>query len=204
MSEETFSGKIIDIMDCPGHAGPLLKVMCRNQEAIVQAPEGVRVNDDIFIGPGAPPLKGNILPLRNIPEGASVFNIESYPGDGGKMVKSSGTAAKVIAKFPDRITVLLPSKKERDFNPQCRATLGQVAGAGRPEKPFLRAGYRYFAMKSRNKYYPVVSGTSKNSVSHPFGGRSTNAKGHATTVSRDAPPGRKVGKIAARRTGYVR
>ncbi|MBI2138513.1 50S ribosomal protein L2 [Candidatus Woesearchaeota archaeon] len=198
-------GKIIDIIDCRGHTAPLLKVEFPGREEILmQAPDGIKVADEIVMGAEAPCVRGNILPLGRIPEGTQIFNIEGAPGDGGKFVRAGGALARITAKFPNKITIMLPSKKERDFDPACRAMVGEVAGAGRTEKPFLKAGYHHFAMKARNKYYPIVSGTSKNSVSHPFGGRSTNAKGHATTVSRDAPPGRKVGKIAASRTGMKR
>ena len=76
-----------------------------------------------------------------------------------------------------------------------------MAGAGRTEKPFLKAGFKYHAMRARNKKYPKTAGVAMNAVAHPFGGSSTCSKGIASTVSRHAPPGRKVGKIAARRTG---
>ena len=79
--------------------------------------------------------------------------------------------------------------------------MGVIGGSGRTEKPFLKAGTRYFAMTAKNKVWPKVSGTSMNSVNHPFGGRSSHAKGIPTQSSRSAPPGRKVGKIAPKRTG---
>ena len=87
------------------------------------------------------------------------------------------------------------------FLPDCRATIGVIAGSGRKEKPFLKAGTRHYAMKAKNKLYPQVSGTSMNSVDHPFGGSSSATKGRPTQSSRNAPPGRKVGKIAPKRTG---
>ncbi len=71
-------------------------------------------------------------------------------------------------------------------------------------KTILKAGFKYHAMRGRNKRYPKVSGVAMNAVAHPFGGSSSSSKGKAATVSRDAPPGRKVGKIAARRTGFKR
>jgi large subunit ribosomal protein L2 len=85
--------------------------------------------------------------------------------------------------------------------PECRAIIGVIAGSGRPEKPFLKAGTKFFAMRAKNKLWPIVSGTSMNSVNHPFGGKSSHAKGIPTQSSRNAPPGRKVGKIAPKRTG---
>jgi large subunit ribosomal protein L2 len=97
--------------------------------------------------------------------------------------------------------VQLPSSKTKRFLPDCRATIGIIAGSGRKEKPFLKAGTRHYAMKAKNKLYPSVSGTSMNSVDHPFGGSSSAHKGRPTQAARNAPPGRKVGKIAPKRTG---
>jgi len=201
-SKTPVSGEIIDIIDCPGHNAPLMVVRYENNEnVLLQAPEGIKVGDRIASGEEIPLQPGNVLPLINIPEGATIYNIESAPGDGGKFVKSSGTFAKVLAKMKDKVIVLLPSKKEREFKPYCRATIGIIAGSGRTEKPFLKAGFKYHAMMARNKMYPRSSGAAMNAVDHPFGGSSTCSKGHQSTVSRDAPPGAKVGKIAARRTG---
>ena len=101
----------------------------------------------------------------------------------------------------DRIVVQLPSSKTRDFKPDCRASIGVIAGSGRKEKPFLKAGKRYYAMKAKNKLWPQVSGTSMNAVDNPFGGSSSAHKGRPTQAPRSAPPGRKVGKIAPKRTG---
>jgi len=144
------------------------------------------------------------MPLRNIPEGISIFNIESFPGDGGKFVRSSGGFAKIITKMKDVVVVEMPSSKRRDFLPNCRATIGVIAGSGRKEKPWLKAGKRYYAMKAKNKLWPQISGTSQNAVDHPFGGSSSAVKGGPTQASRNAPPGRKVGKIAPKNTGKKR
>ncbi len=199
---KTLHGVIEGIIDCPGHNSPLMQIKYENgEQIIIQAPEGVRVGETILTGEQIPIKIGNILPLKNIPEGTPIFNIESNPGDGGKFVKSSGGYAKVVSKFKDRVIVLLPSKKERAFKPECRATIGIIAGSGRTEKPFLKAGFKYYAMKAKNKYWPITSGTSMNAVDHPFGGSSSSNKGRPTQSPRNAPPGRKVGKIAPKRTG---
>ena len=85
---------------------------------------------------------GNTMQLKNIPEGAAIYNVESNPGDGGKFARTSGAFARIIAKMKDKVIVQLPSKKERSFLPECRATMGIVAGSGKTEKPFLKAGRR--------------------------------------------------------------
>lgn len=199
---KTLTAQITDIVHSSGHSAPLMELKYSNGGVgLLQAPEGVKLGDKIEIGEGVDLRAGNILPLKNIPEGTSIYNIESNPGDGGKFVRTSGAFAKIITKTEEGIIIELPSSKRRTFLPECRAVIGAVAGSGRVEKPFLKAGTRLFAMKAKNKLWPRVSGTSMNSVSHPFGGRSSHAKGIPTQSSRNAPPGRKVGKIAPKRTG---
>jgi large subunit ribosomal protein L2 len=161
----------------------------------------MHVGQKIQAGPKAENVTGNTVPLSDIPEGVAIFNIEGIPGDGGRYARASGTAARIVSKYPDKIVVILPSKKKKDFNPNCRAIIGTVAGGGRPEKPFLKAGTRHFRMKAKNKLYPNISGAAQNAVDHPFGNKRTLRKSKARPCSRNAPPGRKVGMIAARRTG---
>ena len=84
------------------------------------------------------------------------------------------------------------------MDPRCRATVGIAAGGGRTEKPFKKAGYKFYAVRMRATLWPHVRGTAMSAYDHPHGGRSF---GKPTAVSRNAPPGRKVGLIAARRTG---
>ncbi len=197
------SGKVIDFIHCQGHSAPLVSIKYEDGEKVLlPAPEGIKLGRDVAKGSGISANVGNVLPLKDIPEGTQVYNIESLPGDGGKFVRSSGGTAKVLSKIRDKVTLLLPSKKEKEFNSECRATVGTIAGSGRKEKPFLKAGFRYHAMRAKNKLYPKTSGVAMNSVAHPFGGSSSHSKGKASTVSRDAPPGRKVGKVAAKRTGW--
>jgi large subunit ribosomal protein L2 len=201
-SLKAINGQVVDIIKCPGHSAPLIDIKYDNgEQVLLQAPEGIRVGTITSNSEGAPVKNGNVLPLKSIPEGTPIYNIENLPGDGGKFVRSSGVFAKIVSKIGNQVVILLPSKKERTFNPECRATIGVIAGQGRTEKPFLKAGSMYHAMRARNKRYPRVKGVAMNAVSHPFGGSSTCSKGKASTVSRDAPPGRKVGKIAAKRTG---
>ncbi len=110
----------------------------------------------------------------------------------------------MVAKTANSITIKLPSRKEKPFHPECRATIGIIAGSGRIEKPFLKAGTKYHKMRARNRLYPSVSGTSMNAVDHPFGGTQSSHKGKPTIAPKHAPPGRKVGKLKPRRTGKKR
>ena len=144
---------------------------------------------------------GNVLPLQNIPEGALVFNIELKPGDGGKFVRSSGTFARVLSQLKEGVVIQLPSKKKKTFHPECRASLGVIAGGGRKDKPMLKAGKKFFAMKAKNKLWPKVSGNAQNAVDHPFGTSRSQRKSKARPAPHNAPPGRKVGMIRPRHTG---
>lgn len=197
-------GTVTDIVHCAGHSAPLLEVgYIGGAKGLAFAPEGVTVGDEMMVG-GTEVKDGNVLSLKDIPEGTVVHNLELVPGDGGKLVRAAGTFAKVIAKTEQEVRVQLPSKKERLFQPGCRASIGIVAGSGRLEKPFLKAGTRYKRMRARNKLYPIVCGISMNAVDHPFGGKCSHIKGRPTQSPRDAPAGRKAGKIAPRRTGRRR
>jgi large subunit ribosomal protein L2 len=199
--EETGEAVVVDILKDPGRSAPVARVRYGDgQERLVLAPEGIKVGDRIVAGVSVPVKPGNTLSLAEIPEGTPIHNIESRPGDRGKFARSSGTYATLIAHDIGRATIQLPSGETRDLNPRCRATIGVVAGGGRMDKPFIKAGKRHHAMLARGKPYPLVRGVAMNVVDHPFGGRGKHA-GRPKTVSRNAPPGQKVGLIAARRTG---
>jgi large subunit ribosomal protein L2 len=195
------TGTITDFIKCPGHLAPLAEVNFNGQKVLVQAAEGMSVGQIVTAGPGAELKNGNTLALKDIPEGTGVFNLESRPGDGGKFCRTSGVCARIITKSDAHVVVQLPSKKERLFHPECRAIIGVIAGAGRTEKPFLKAGKMHHHRRNRNKRWPNPSGAAQNAVDHPFGNKRTSRKGKNKVQSRHAPPGRKVGKISARRTG---
>lgn len=199
-SKDVLTGNVADIVDCPGHSAPLAIVDYQSKMALMIAPEGIRVGDKITTGKSEI-TTGNTMMLRDIPEGTTIFNIEGQPGDGGKFCRSSGTSARLIGSSGKKIIVELPSKKQREFEADCRATIGTVAGGGRPEKPFLKAGNAHYAMKATNKLYPRTSARSMNAVDHPFGNKRSARKAKQRPAPKNAPPGRKVGKIRPRRTG---
>lgn len=198
-------GKIKDLIDCPGHFAPLAIIKYdTNEEVLISAPMSMRVGDIVASGAEAPLQKGNVLPLKNIPEGTDIYNIEIKPGDGGKLVRTSGTFATVVSKVGDRIVIRLPSKKQKIFVGECRATIGIICGDGRQDKPFLKAGTRMHAMRARNKLYPQTSGVAMNAVDHPFGSGRGRHVGKPKTAPRWAAAGRNVGLIGASRTGRKR
>ncbi|HMK54123.1 MAG TPA: 50S ribosomal protein L2 [Methanobacteriaceae archaeon] len=203
--EGSLKGRVADIIHDPGRSAPVALIKFENGEKqLILAPESIQINDEVACGISAPISPGNSLPLAEIPEGTPVYNLENNPGDGGRFVRSSGTYASLITHDVGKAIVELPSGELKAFHPQCRATIGVVAGGGRREKPFLKAGNKFYAAKARGKKNVSVRGVAMNAVDHPHGGGNRQHPGRPTTVSRHAPPGRKVGSIAARRTGKRR
>lgn len=199
--EGVVQAEVIDFVNDVSRTSPLAKILCEdNKVSFVIAPEGLCAGQLLQIGTQSQIGVGNILPLKSVPEGIPLFNVENTPGDGGKTIKSSGAFAYIVSKSKNKITLKLPSGKFKTFHPNCRATVGNAAGGGRTEKPMLKAGAKFHKMKARNKRFPKVRGVAMNPVSHPHGGTGHHA-GKSTTVSRHAPPGQKVGHIAAKRTG---
>ncbi len=195
-------GKVADLIHCPGHSAPLAKIKFDNKdEILIAAPETMKVNDVVASGAKAPIQVGNTTMLGNIPEGTQVYNIEAQPGDGGKFVRCSGAFAKVLINNGEKITLKLPSKKQKTLSSKCRATIGIVAGGGRVDKPFLKAGKKMHAMRAKNKLYPRTSGVAMNAVDHPFGSGRGRHIGKHKIAPRFAPAGRNVGLIKAKKTG---
>jgi len=199
---EKTSGQVIELINDPGRSAPVAKVLLESfKEIMVIAPEGIKVGDWIGAGEKAKPGKGNILPLGKIQEGTQVYNLEMRPGDGGKLVRASGTSAYVVSheRGSNMTYVQMPSKKTIALNSNARATIGKVAGGGRTEKPFVHAGQAFYKHKAKNKLYPRTSGNAMNAVDHPHGGgRNPHSR---PSVTHDTPPGAKVGHISPKRTG---
>ncbi|WP_436900950.1 50S ribosomal protein L2 [Halovenus halobia] len=196
------TGEVLDIEHDPARSAPIADVQFDDGDRrLVLAPEGVAVGDEIQIGVSAAIEPGNTLPLAEIPEGVPVCNVEANPGDGGKFARASGVNATLMTHDRNVSVVQLPSDEVKRLDPQCRATIGVVAGGGRTEKPVLKAGKKYHKVKSRGTVWPRVRGVAMNAVDHPFGGGGRQHPGQPKSISRDAPPGRKVGDIASKRTG---
>lgn len=197
-------GTVIDIIHCRGHSAPLIKVSFENNEnGLIVAPENIKIGDNIVYGTQEV-QNGNCLKLKDLTEGTIIYNIESNPGDGGKLVRAGGAFARVLANLKDHVVVMLPSKKQKSFSPECRASIGVVAGSGRLEKPLLKAGKKYFKMKAKNKLWPSTSACAMNAVDHPYGGTSSSRKGRPTIAPRFAPPGRNVGMLRPAKTGRAK
>ena len=194
-------GKITKLIHSPGHSAPLMKIEVNGKTfynpAFIDAYEGQEVEINEKVG------KGNITKLKNIPIGKKVYNVETRFGDGGKMIRSSGNSAIITKKQQGKVGLLMPSKKEIFLDENCRATIGEIAGAGRLDKPLLKAGKKYHMMKAKGKLYPRTSAVKMNAIDHPFGsGRGKRIK--SKIAKRNSPPGRNVGLIRPRKTGKRR
>ncbi len=198
------AGVVQKIVHDPGRGSPLAFIEFDDAHYYMVAPEGLSEGQQISMGDDVPPNVGNIKPLGKISEGTYISNVELHPGDGGRVARSSGTYCTVVAHTPMGTEVRLPSGKSRYLNDRCRAVIGVTAASGRTEKPFVKAGSKSFLMSSRGRHWPIVKGQAMVAASHPFGGGRHKHTGKPKTISRDAPPGRKVGSIAARKTGRAK
>ena len=199
--EGVIYGKIVDIVHDTFHTAPLMLVKYETgEEVLLPAPEGVKVGQVVAAGALAPINIGNVTFLKNIPEGTKVAMLEIRPGDGGKLVRAGGCAAIVLQRLEDRVVVQLPSGKTKELNPLCRALIGQLAGAGRTEKPFVKAGNKYYRMSALNRYWPRVSAVAMNAVDHPFGGKHKRNKGGCVPLPKHGYP-IKYGYYGPRKTG---
>jgi large subunit ribosomal protein L2 len=154
------------------------------EKRYILAPLGLNVGDTVMSGPTAEVRVGNALPLRNIPTGSQVHNVELQIGKGGQIVRSAGSTAQLMAKEGDYATLRLPSGEMRMVHLNCMATLGQVGNLDHQNIVIGKAG--------RNRWRgirPHVRGSAMNPIDHPHGG----GEGRAP---RGMPPKTKWGKPA--------
>ena len=192
------AGTIEDLVHAPGRSGPLAKVDFAGKKVFMIAAEGMMVGEDVSYGVAGKIAPGNVVPISSVPEGTFVYNIEGQPGDGGKFVRTAGTSATVVSRG-DKVVLLMPSGRFKSFDPRCSASIGVVAGGGMMEKPFGKAGNKVHAYRSKSKATFKVKGLAMNAVDHPHGGGGHPHVGKPSTVSRNAPPGRKVGRLSPKR-----
>ncbi len=198
---ELLKGQVIDFIKDTGRNAILAEVKFDNGvEQVVVAPEGTYIGQKVEQGKNAAWEIGNVTEIGDLPEGCPVCNIEKIAGDGGTIVKSSGSYALLITKDSRKATLKLPSGKLINLPLNVRATIGNVSCGGKGEKPFVKAGNKFFAMKAKKIFWPTVRGVAMNAVDHPFGG-AQHHPGKSKSTSRNAPVGRKVGAIASKRTG---
>ncbi|MFH0970629.1 MAG: 50S ribosomal protein L2 [Candidatus Diapherotrites archaeon] len=194
-------GQVVDIVNDPTKTAALARITLENNQTMYNfAAEGIYIGQRVELGKDARIEIGNILPVKYIPEGAPVFNVEIRPGDGGKLVRGSGVFGLVVTKEARNVLIKLPSTKTIRVHPDARATIGSVSCGTRVDKPFVKAGKKHHAKKAKKKYHSIVRGVAMNPNAHPFGG-SQHHPGKSKSTARSAPAGRKVGAIASKRTG---
>jgi large subunit ribosomal protein L2 len=148
------------------------------QKGYILAPAGVQVGEVLHSGRGSEIRPGNSLPLRYIPVGTTVHNIEIKPGGGGRMARSAGTSVQLVAKEGDYATLRLPSTEMRRIPIDCRATIGVVGNADAELIKIGKAG--------RNRWKgvrPQTRGVAMNPVDHPLGGGEGKSSGGRHPVS---------------------
>jgi large subunit ribosomal protein L8e len=205
-------GLVKEIVHDSGRGAPLARVVFRDayrykkREELFVAAEGMHSGQFVYCGKKAVLAVGNIMPVGAMPEGSVICNVEERVGDRGALARTSGNFATILThNADDNITrIRLPSGCKKALSSDCRAMVGLVAGGARVDKPLLKAGNAYHKYKAKRNCWPRVRGVAMNPVDHPHGGGNHQHIGKPSTIRRDAPPGRKVGLIAARRTGRLR
>jgi large subunit ribosomal protein L2 len=135
------------------------------EKRYILQPDGLKVGQHVVSGPEADILVGNALPLRNIPPGTTVHNVELRPGKGAQMVRSAGGSAQLVAKEDEYALIKLPSGETRKVLVDCMATIGQVGNSDHENISIGKAGRnRWLGKKPHNR------GVSMNPVDHPHGG----------------------------------
>ncbi len=148
------------------------------EKRYILAPVGLKVGDSLLASPEAEIFPGNAMPLANIPLGTSIHNIELKPGAGGKIVRSAGSVAQLMARDGNHAQVKLPSGEVRMVHVNCWATIGQVGNVEHENVEIGKAGrVRHMGWR------PHVRGTAMNPVDHPHGGGEGRTKGGRNPVS---------------------
>src|SRR5271157_777468 len=141
------------------------------EKRYILAPNGLQVGAKLVSGPAAPPELGNCLPLKTIPVGLPIHNIEITPGRGAQMVRSAGGAATLMSRDEGYATIRLPSGEIRKVNENCYATIGQVGNTEHENVVLGKAGRsRHLGIR------PVNRGVARNPVDHPNGGGAGKSK----------------------------
>lgn len=148
------------------------------EKRYILAPDGMKVGQSVLSGPDADIIAGNALPLRAIPLGTQLHNIELRPGNGGQMARSAGSYAQLIAKEDKYAQLRLPSGEVRRVDVNCMATIGQVGNLEHENVSLGKAGRSRWLGKR-----PTVRGVAMNPVDHPHGGGEGKTSGGRNPVT---------------------
>ena len=147
------------------------------------APEGIKIGDKILSSDNAEIKIGNCLPLKNIPVGTSVHNVELKPGKGGQIARSAGTSVKVVSKDAGKASIKLSSGEVRIVEASCKATIGVISNSDNKNIKLGKAGRKRWL-----GFRPKVRGVAKNPVDHPHGGGEGKSSGGRHPVTRWGKP----------------
>ena len=177
-------GKVDSIQYDPNRTSRIaLVVYTDGDKRYILAPVGVEVGQAIMAGEAAEIKPGNALPLKKIPTGVAVHNLELKIGGGAQIVRTAGSSAQVIAKEGNYVSVRLPSGEIRKIHQDCYATIGQLSNVDHKNISLGKAGRsRWLGIRPHNR------GTSKNPVDHPLGGGEGKSKGGRHPVSPTGVP----------------
>ena len=172
-------GKIITVEYDPNRSARIALVQYADgDKRYILQPNGLKVGDSIVAGDNVDILPGNALPLKNIPLGTMIHNVELKPGKGGQIARGAGSAVQLIAKEGDYATVKMPSGELRKINVECLATIGQVGNLDHENVSHGKAGRSRWLGKR-----PHVRGVAMNPVDHPLGGGEGKTSGGRHPVS---------------------
>jgi large subunit ribosomal protein L2 len=159
-------GKVVSIEYDPNRSARIALIQyVDGEKRYILCPDGLKVGDQVLSGENADIKPGNALPLRAIPLGTVIHNIELVPGKGGQLVRSAGTAAQLVAKEGKYAQIRLPSGEVRMVHLECKATIGQVGHAEHENESLGKAGKsRYLGTR------PHVRGSAMTPRDHPHGG----------------------------------
>ncbi|QDU77743.1 50S ribosomal protein L2 [Bremerella volcania] len=153
------------------------------EKRYILAPDGLKAGDKVQSGSEASPTVGNCLPLKNIPAGTTVHNVEMTPGRGGAMCRSAGSSATLMACEADWAQLSLPSGEIRRVSSRCRATIGRVSNPDHEKVSLGKAGRKRWLGRR-----PHVRGTAMNPIDHPHGGGEGRTKGGRHPVTPQGKP----------------
>ena len=203
--KDAIPGKVATLEYDPNRSARIALINYRDGEKrYILAPAGLKVGDVVESGPNADIKNGNCLPLKNIPVGTVIHNIELRPGQGGKLVRSAGGAAQLMAKETEYAQVRMPSGEVRQVLVVCRATVGQLGNLEHENEIVGKAGRQ----RHRGKR-PTVRGIAMNPVDHPHGGgeaRSTSGRPPTTpwgqmTMGKKTRRNKRTNKMIVRKRG---
>jgi large subunit ribosomal protein L2 len=204
-TKDEIPAKVATIEYDPNRSARIALVNYKDGEKrYILAPVGLKVGDKIESGPNADIKNGNCLPIKNIPLGTVIHNIELRPGQGGKLVRSAGSSAQLMAKEGEYAQVRMPSGEVRKILMVCRATIGQLGNVDHENEIVGKAG-----RKRHRGIRPSVRGIAMNPVDHPHGGgeaRSTSGRPPTTpwgqmTMGKKTRRNKRTAKMIVRKRG---